>query len=135
MKLVEINWNPSERQLRQFGVICLIALPLIGWMWSAGPRTLTWLAGVGLIMAVFGWFRARLLKSFFVGLMIVALPIGMVVSELAMLMIYFGVFLPIGLCFKVIKRDALNRELDRGCESYWEEKKDPNNVSSYYRQW
>ena len=30
MSLIEINWSPSLKQLRQFGVLCLVALPLLG---------------------------------------------------------------------------------------------------------
>ena len=37
MQLVEINWNPTERQLRQFSSMCFIGLPFIGWLWGAGP--------------------------------------------------------------------------------------------------
>ena len=135
MKLVEINWSPSARQLRQFGLICLFALPAVGWLWSASSRTLTWLSGIGAVMAVLGLGAPRALKPAFIGLMLLALPVGMVVSELAMILIYFGVFLPIGLCFKLMRRDALNRSLQPESGSYWSEKKAPANLSSYYRQW
>ena len=32
--MVELDWNPKERQLRQFGWIGLIGFPLIGWVIS-----------------------------------------------------------------------------------------------------
>ena len=41
MKLVEINWNPTDRQLRQFGMIALVALPALGWLWSGRYATAT----------------------------------------------------------------------------------------------
>ena len=135
MKLVEVNLNPTDRQLRQFGLMGFLALPAVGWWWAAHPRTLTWLGGIGLVVAVLGYIWPRLLKPVFIGLMFVTLPVGMVIGELAMGLIYFGVFLPIGLCFKWMGRDALKRELDRDGESYWEEKKSPVDVSRYYRQW
>ena len=34
MKLVEVNWSPTDRQLRQFGTAALIALPLAAWWWA-----------------------------------------------------------------------------------------------------
>jgi hypothetical protein len=34
MKLVEINWKPSDRQLRQFGWMALAGLPLAGWLFT-----------------------------------------------------------------------------------------------------
>ena len=56
------------------------------------------------------------------------------IGELAMLVIYFACFLPFGLAFRLLKRDALGLELDRERSSYWEVKKSPTNVASYYHQ-
>ena len=39
MKLVELNWNPTARQLRQFGAICLIASTATAQNWR-GPGSL-----------------------------------------------------------------------------------------------
>ena len=65
---------------------------------------------------------------------IITLPIGLVVGELAMLVVYFGVFLPIGLCFRLSKRDALQRSVRVETASYWQQKQLPDSVSQYYRQ-
>ena len=135
MKLIEVNWNPTARQLRQFGLVCLVALPLIGWIWSASSQSMVWLGGIGFGLALTGLVAPGALKPLFVGLMLVALPIGMVVSEVVMVLIYFGTFLPIGLCFKLMKRDALKRRLKPEAATYWTEKKAPKGVGSYYRQW
>ncbi len=135
MKLVEVNWTPTPKQLRQFGLMCLVALPFLGWMWSASSGVMTWLIGIGVGLALVGLAIPMALKPIFIGLMLIALPIGMVVSELVMVLIYFGVFLPIGICFKLVKRDALKRSLDPQGETYWEPKKAAKNAASYYRQW
>ena len=134
MKLVEINWQPTEGQLRQFGLICMFALPGIGWLWGGGTTTIGILAVVGALCAIVGTVLPSALKLPFLGLTVVATPIGMVVGELAMMAIYFVVFLPLGLVFRIIKRDALQRALDRDGDSYWIPKKQPNNIASYYRQ-
>jgi hypothetical protein len=74
------------------------------------------------------------LKPVFLALTIVATPIGMVIGELAMLTIYLGVFLPFGLVFRIAKRDSLELRLDQSKDSYWQAKKQPVNIASYYRQ-
>jgi hypothetical protein len=136
MKLVEINWNPTNRQLRQFGLICLVALPLLGWLWGgANPRVLGVLAGIGFILAAAGLFCAPTLKPIFLGLTILVLPIGLVVGELSMLLIFFGVFLPIGFVFRLLNRDRLQLDFDTAARTYWEEKPQPKSVAGYYRQW
>jgi len=131
MKLVEINWNPTDRQLRQFGAICLVALPAVGWMWGLGTTVVVTLALVGLVLACTGMAAPVILKPIFLALMLVTSPIGMVIGELAMLLIYFAVFLPLGLVFRVVGRDALQRRLDHKRTTYWQAKKQPAGVASY----
>jgi hypothetical protein len=134
MKLVEANWAPTDRQLRQFGGVCLIALPLAGWLWGAAFPTMAWLAVVGLVIAVAGLCLPKAIKPLFLALTLVALPIGMLIGEVAMLLVYFGVFLPIGLLFRITGRDALQLKFDRDSPTYWQPKKRPKRAESYYRQ-
>ena len=134
MKLVEINWQPTNRQLRQFGAICIVALPAFVWMWGASLSVITIMAVIGLIIAAVGMAAPSALKPLFVVLSMAATPIGLVVGELAMLAIYLFCFLPLGLIFRVIGRDALKLKLDRNATSYWEQKQQPASLASYYRQ-
>ena len=134
MKLVEINWKPTQSQLRQFSVICALAMPVIGWLWGADDFFLKCLAGAGLLVAIIGCAFPAIVKPIFLVLTIVTIPIGLVVGELAMLLIYFGVFVPIGLLFRAIGRDALDRKFDSNLNSYWQAKQQPRNVTSYFRQ-
>ena len=134
MSLIDTNWNPTHRQLRQFGVICLCALPLLGWLWLGMHQAVGWLAAIGLAIAAVGFVFPPAVKPIFIGLMIVATPIGMVIGEFVLLVTFFGLFLPIGLIFRLLKRDALELKLDRQAKTYWQAKKQPTNVASYYRQ-
>jgi hypothetical protein len=148
MKLIEINWNPSPRQLRQFGFICLIALPLLGWLWSGGLKVwrwgvdlqagnlqaVTWLAAIGAALALMGCFCPRGLKPVFLALSLLAAPVGIVLGELAMLILYGAVFAPMAIAFRLMGRDALHRRFDPQAATYWRPKKQPKNVKSYYRQ-
>ena len=134
MKLAEVNWDPTNRQLRQFGAICPLALPSLGWLWGGDIRIISLLAIVGLLIAVGGLAWPGAIKPIFIALMVLATPVGMVIGELAMLLIYFGVFLPIGIIFRLMNRDALQLMISRESESYWQTKRQVRNISSYYRQ-
>ena len=92
------------------------------------------LALIGLVLASAGMAVPTILKPIFLALTFVATPIGMVIGELAMLLVYFGVFLPFGLVFRAVKRDVLQLRLNRNKTTYWQAKKPPTNVASYYRQ-
>ena len=132
--VIRINWNPTNRQLRQFGVICSVALPAIGWLWGGGPKTISGLLAIGCVLAVIGCFFPRALRIPFLSLTVAATPLGLIIGELAMLLIYFGVFLPIGLCFRLLGRDALQLKMGRSQTTYWQARKPAGGPESYYRQ-
>lgn len=135
MSMIQMNTAPTTRQLRQFGCLCAVLIPAIGWFWSAPNAILWWLLGMGLLIAVLAWTAPSVIRPLFIALSIVAFPIGLVVSEAAMLLIYFGVFFPIGLLFKSVRRDALKLRMDRTATSYWTDKSEPTDPESYYRQY
>ncbi|MBI2823417.1 MAG: hypothetical protein HYX69_01860 [Planctomycetia bacterium] len=144
MRLIEIDWNPPDRQLRQFGWIALVGLPLAGWLasgkpWPADATTVQQtvvgvLAVLGAVCAILAIARPRLLRLPFLAAMLVALPIGLVVSEVMLLVIYFVLFVPVGLVFKLLSRDALERRIDKSAKTYWQPKAQPSGPESYFRQ-
>ncbi|MDX1925442.1 MAG: hypothetical protein SFV81_02925 [Pirellulaceae bacterium] len=135
MSLIEINWSPTPKQLRQFGGLCLIVLPLVGWLWGASFNGLVLQLGCAAVIAGLAWFRPQWVRPLFVGLILLAAPVGMIVGELAMLLIYFGIFLPISLLFRIARRDGLQLRIDRSAESYWQTKLEPKDIASYYRRY
>ncbi len=134
MKLIELNWSPSDRQLRQFGVVCVFVLPALGWIWGGSSLAILIFAILGITMAVAGFTQPKTLKPAFLTLMLVTSPIGILVGELSMILIYFGLFLPLSLAFRIMGRDALQLDRPDSATSYWQKKKQPTSVSSYYRQ-
>ena len=135
MSMLHINWKPADRQLRQFGLIALVAFPLLGWIWARENHLLLGiLGGLGVLCGLLGMVHPRALKPLFIGLTCVTLPIGLVVAELAMLVIYGGLFVTIGGFFRLTKRDGLQLRLDPDASTYWQEKKQPDSAARYYRQ-
>lgn len=142
MSLIENNRHPTERQLKQFGAAALLFLPFVGWLATGKPRTveaanLPVLGGLilaGLIIAGLGFTRPQILRPLFVGASLLTLPIGLVVGEVVLLILFYGLFAPLGLLFRVIGRDALQRRLDRSAKTYWQTKRQPEDRTRYYRQ-
>jgi hypothetical protein len=135
MKFIEINWAPSDRQLRQFGLTALVALPSLAWLWGGGQQWNLWLLSTGIATAILAWIRPRILRPVFVGLSLVTFPIGLVTGEFTLLVMFLAVFLPTGLLFRVLKRDPLQRKFDRQSSSYWAPKRQPCSVAQYFRLW
>ena len=141
--MIEIDWKPKEKVLRQFGWICLPGFGLVGtivaWRLGCFEGSGRWTAsygiwGFGVLCWLVGMVAPRALKWLYVGMMVVAFPIGLVVGTLLLLLLFFLIFTPLALVFKLMRRDEMQRSLAPEAESYWitvDEKREP---SGYYRQ-
>ncbi|MCC7335281.1 MAG: hypothetical protein IT422_09295 [Pirellulaceae bacterium] len=134
MSLVQANWQPTHRQLRQFGLLCALALPCVAWLWSLSASWFAGLSAAGVLLALLSWYLPVAVAPLFIGVMLITLPIGLVVSEIVLLLVYALVFVPIGVAFRCLGRDRLERRIDRSRDSYWEPKLRPRSLASYYRQ-
>ncbi len=132
--IVELNTNPSERQLRQFGLICVVACPLIVWLWSRNIFAVQIATAIGAALGIVGTVAPKRLRLLFVGMIYATFPIGLVLGELTMLLIYFGVFLPMALLFRIIGRDVLQRRSSLQAETFWKVRVPPKSVRKYYQQ-
>lgn len=134
MPLIKTNWEPSDRQLKQFAGLCAVVLPLIAWWWHASAAVLAGVAVAGGLIAAVGLIAPKWVKPLFLGLTMITMPIGIVVGELALLTIYALVFVPISVLFRVVGRDRLQVKRPRNSRTFWQAKTKPKSLASYYRQ-
>ncbi|MEZ6132460.1 MAG: hypothetical protein R3C59_27670 [Planctomycetaceae bacterium] len=134
MALANLNLNPTDRQLRQFGAIAVVAIPLAAWLWTRDTSVTGWCVAAGAMIGGLSYVLPTLVKPVFILLTLLTFPIGLVIGELAMLLIYVAAFLPIALLFRLIGRDALQRHGRTDPASFWQERTPPKSVKSYYRQ-
>ena len=66
--------------------------------------------------------------------MAVTFPIGWVISHLLLGLIYYGMFTPLALFFRLVGRDALKLKIDRNAASYWIETPTNPDPANYFRQ-
>ena len=138
MALLEINTDPSRRQLRQFAGIWFPGLFAVigGWvLWYTGSPVAAlavWLPAV--LLSVVGFFVPRLMRWIFVGWMVAAWPVGWLISHLLLAGVYYLLFTPIGVMMRVAGRDPLGRRLDRSAETYWVARSAADDRSRYFRQ-
>lgn len=138
MALAEVNWNPSTRDLKQFGTIWLPALlTLVGGAVSyyaqmTGLSVAIW--AIALAAGVTGFLAPRMIRPVFVGMMCLTFPIGWVVSHVIFLTVFYLVVTPIGLLMKLAGRDAMERTLDPSADTYWHPYEQETNYARYLRQ-
>jgi hypothetical protein len=136
MKSMEALLHPSARQLRQFGAAAWVALPLAACVWTRGsPPAVLEAAAAGGLIAALGWLWPRSLTVPFVALGLLAWPIGRAVQELLLGLMFFAVFVPMGLAFRLLGRDALQRRFDPRAATYWQPKPQAKGAASYFRRW
>jgi len=138
MALIEINRNPTRKELNQFGFIWLGFLTLFGVIarFKLGEPALAlglWVAAV--VVPVIGWLVPTFMRLVFVGMSYVAWPIGFVVSHVILAVVYYLVFTPIGLLMRLFGYDPMQRKFDESASSYWVSRaRDATEPKRYFRQ-
>jgi hypothetical protein len=66
--------------------------------------------------------------------MILAFPIGWTVSNLVLVLVFFGLFTPVALVFRLLGRDALQRRFQPEQDTYWTARPETTEPVRYFRQ-
>jgi len=137
MAVIEINKNPSQRELRWFGIGLLAFSALVGAIiyWRTGstgvPRAVL---GLGALVTLVYYAVPPLRRWVYLGWMYAAFPIGWVVSHVVLAAVYYLVVTPIGVTMRALGRDPLNRPFDRSAPTYWVPHDPGADVKRYFRQ-
>ena len=147
MGLIEVNWNPSRTMCRQFGVGAFVIFGALG-AWAlarqrifgfelserAAEATGWALIAFAVVCGVLAIVAPRLLRWVNVGLAVITLPIGIVVSYAIIAVLFYLLFTPIALFFRLIGRDLMHRRFEPSAETYWTKRKPVTDVKRYLRQ-
>lgn len=139
MSLIEINWHPKRKELRNFAIIALIASLLIASLFYVlkGVR-IQWAviivaAGLGIFLSSF--VSLKLTRLLYLGLILVTFPIGWAISMILLTAFYFLLLTPLGLLFRLLGRDPLSRKFDPASKSYWLARRETDNLDRYFHQY
>jgi len=134
----DVTRPPKPKVVRQFGVVCLIVFGIAGCLlaWKHGRTTLGYgLVGVGVLSAILGAVAPGLFRWVFTGSMLLAFPIGFVVSQVMLVFLFFVVFLLVGAFLRLKGWDAMVRKRQPAGSSYWQDKVTPADPKRYLRQY
>jgi hypothetical protein len=137
MQWSDIQFRPPGKMLRQFAGLWLVCFGgLAAWEgFARGHSTLAaGLAGLALVVGTLGLIWPQFVRPIYVAWMVLAFPIGWTVSQLILALMFYGLFTPIGLVFRLIGRDPLHRARRRGLETYWTPKPTPADLRRYFQQ-
>ena len=142
--MIKLDLDPPQGQLKQFAFIAVLGLPLIavvvlrfaglGWGAAVTHPAVLWTLAAGVLQLVLFLLGFRpLTRAVYAVLMVVALPIGVVLSHVLMAAIFYLVITPIGLVFRLVGRDTMGRKPDPNARSYWQERDTSRPASSYFK--
>jgi hypothetical protein len=137
MALIDVDWNPPPRQLRQFAVLFLIFIGGFGTaLYFKGKPLIVSeiLWNLALLVGVVGLLFPRLVRPVYVVMMAVALPIGMVVSTVLMVVIFYLVLTPIGVVARILGYDPMRRRPQPEQATFWIARPRTQDVRRYFRQ-
>ncbi|MFH0772447.1 MAG: SxtJ family membrane protein [Candidatus Omnitrophota bacterium] len=128
--------NPDKNDLKNFGltmgaVFFILSLTC----YFKGKAVWPAIFGISIILFAFGIIAPALLRQVYLNWMRFASVLGWVNTRVILLVIFYAVFMPIGLIGKLFGADPLDRKIEKDKKSYWLKKEDkPFNPLDYERQ-
>ena len=144
--LIKLELNPDEETLRQFGYIALGGFGLLAaaaytetlifsfGLGAARSAVAASLLGLGVLSALLSLVAPRANRAIYVGLSVVAFPIGFVISHIVLALIFFVLISPIALAFRIARRNELRLGSDPATTSYWSPVRPRRASESYFSQ-
>jgi hypothetical protein len=137
--MIDIDWNPSRRTLRQFSGIWLplfavvlgLSVARLSGAWTASLAI--W--GVTATIGLMGIVWPPLARPVFIGLVLLTLPIGWVVSHVLLALILFLVVTPIGVVLRLLGHDPLQLRDDPRRTTMWQTSGPMRPAADYTKQY
>ncbi|MBC8874594.1 MAG: hypothetical protein H8E44_34585 [Planctomycetes bacterium] len=137
MAVVEINWHPTARQLRVFSALLIaFAAAVSAWLYykTDYSHIAIYVLTIGASVGVVGFAWPPLARVVYVVWMVIVLPIGWVVSHVALAALFYLVFTPIAIIMKLCGYDSMQRKFDRQAATYWKRRPQNDDNSRYFKQ-
>lgn len=138
MSLIEINRNPSPKELRNFATIALIASALLSLLlYLLKGLSIQWVVSIfafGIVIFISKLISLRFTRIFYLALIFLTCPIGFVISFILLAAFYFLMLTPLSIIFRLMGRDPLRRKYDPSAKSYWIDHSPPESLERYFRQ-
>jgi len=137
MAVIEINRNPTARELRSFGVGLLVFVGVLGsiaYLRTGRVQAPAYVWGVGAVLVSVYFLVAPLRRPIYLAWTYATFPIGWLVSHLVLAAVFYLVVTPIGVVMRLLGRDPLQRRFDRSAHTYWVPHDPGEDVTRYFRQ-
>lgn len=134
--LIEINLSPATKELRVFSGLLIPFAFFVGFLlghyeWG---KALSWWIGISFgVCGIVGLLRPAWVRWVYVVWIVSTFPVGWLISHLILVLVFYGMFFPIGLVAKCFGYDPLQLK-NKQPASYWHDLKPVNHKDQYFRQ-
>jgi hypothetical protein len=139
----EVNWRPDRAERRKFALSLLFGFPVLAAaiLIVGRMRSHIWLldvpvylAGGGVLLGALFYVFPAVAKPFYVVWYFLACCIGIVVGNLLLVLLFYGVVTAVGLALRCAGKGPILKKPNRGAETYWLDAEAPAGVNRYFRQ-
>src|ERR1043166_8790142 len=113
MTFSDIPFRPTSNALRQFAALWLVIFLAVGahQYFKLGHHTQGMVLGaVAVVVGTLGLIKPGAVRWIFVGWMVLAFPIGWLVSQIMLAVLFYLVLTPVAVLFRWRGRDVLARK-------------------------
>lgn len=114
--------DSTKKELRKFGISVGLVFFIIGllfqFVWDS-QFTFYVLSGIGLFLILFGIVLPKILLPLHKVWMTLALFLGFIMTRVILSILFYIIITFIGLIAKLVRKDFLDRKIDKDQISYW----------------
>jgi Saxitoxin biosynthesis operon protein SxtJ len=135
MKFSDLPLNPTPRALRQFAAAWLVIFSIVAVRaFIRGHHLESYVLGAIALMGLMGCLKPASIRWLFVGATIAAFPIGWVMTQLMLAIMFYLVLTPIAFLFRRRGRDELQLKHKPTRDTYWIEHSGQTTPEKYLKQ-
>jgi len=134
--MFSIQTKPSSRVLRQFAAAWLVFFLLLAanQIWRRGHISIGCVLAIVSLVGIAGLIKPNAIRWLFVAASIVAFPIGWVVSQIMLAILFYAVVTPIGLFWRWRGRDVLQLRRKKDPSTFWIDREAEPPPEQYLKQ-
>lgn len=136
MKWSDLPLKPTPRMLRQFSGAWLVAFAGLAShrAWLRHDPGVALVLGAVALLGLIGFARPALMRWPFIAATVITFPIGWVISQLVLLLMFLLVITPVGLFMRLRGRDILQLKRPPGNVSLWKRRPERTEPGRYLKQ-
>lgn len=118
-----------------FPILAAVFLLIVHWKTGNWPMWPVWLAAGGLVAGGLCWLLPAAARPFYLVWYALACCVGIIVSNLVVAAIYFGVLTPVGLLLRFVGKDPMERRWQPEAPTYWKAVEPSEDSRRYFQQY